>query len=126
MECEETLVRLVRLLGCLPGVQVAWASNEPHQTSIGLLIDSQDSLALLVRAGADANTPSLKVKLRGSEAGPGNLRYVLEVEESSGKGHRLTPLQVLGIFLARDLKAHGLIPAEESDELQRSWDAKVL
>jgi hypothetical protein len=34
-------------------------------------------------------------------------------------------LEIFGIFLARDLKATGLIPASEADELQRGWNAVV-
>jgi hypothetical protein len=122
---EETLDRLVSLLGCLPGVQVAWAHNRPEVTSIGMRIDSQESLFLLVRAAGDANTPSLKVELTGKNEG-GDIRYVLDVPESLGRGHGLTPLEILGVFLARDLKALRLIPPEEADEMQRGWKAAVF
>ncbi len=126
MEREETLARLAKLLGCLPGVQVAWASNKPEAMSIGLVIDSCESLALLAREGAFANTPPLRVWLAGTVADPRDIRYILEVPEALGVGHRLTPLQILGVFLARDLKARGLMPTEEADEMQIAWNAVVM
>jgi len=120
---DETLARLVKLLKCLPEVQMAWAQNEPDYTSIALMVNSQDSLALLLAECAFTNTPLLKVKLSGLRPVPQEIRYILEVPEPPEGAPTPTELQFVGIFLARDLKARKLINPDESDEMQRAWNA---
>jgi hypothetical protein len=35
-------------------------------------------------------------------------------------------MQIFGIFMARDLKALGLLPASQSNELQKQWNAVIM
>lgn len=58
------------------------------------------------------------------EAAPA-VRYRLRLTHDKDPMCTPSQLEVLGVFLARDLKALGLIEASRADDLQRHWNAVV-
>src|SRR5690242_17659838 len=100
-------------------------------TRLCLDIRSQESLACLAAIAYGANTELfvdatlLGGRRLGQRFDPAGLRYSLWVPTDPPPVTPPSRLQILGIFLARELKARGLVDVAEANRLQRAWNAVV-
>lgn len=128
---EESLLQVQRLLGLLPGVEVSWVRRAPSLIRIGMAISSQESLACLAHLSFAANVlvaveTISSTKRYGDPCDPNELRYELRFPKEAEPGEPPTWMQVMGIFLARELKARQLLDPREADQLQVAWNAVPL
>jgi hypothetical protein len=125
----ESLEQVKRLLGLLPGVEVVWTQQSPSLVRLGLAVRSPRSLARLAHITYAANV-LLVVEVdwgwRGKVDDPECVRYDLRIPPNPERTEPPTTLQIVGIYLARDLKATQLLDAEEADRLQEAWNAMVM
>lgn len=54
------------------------------------------------------------------------LEFFITINRSRRKGEPWSGLEILGIYLARDLKAMRRISAKESNRLQRAWHGAIM
>jgi len=131
VEHDESLTHVKRLLELMPGVKVVWVQESPKHTCIGMTIQSQETLACMVHMSFAANTlltvgTDVPQRTCGVPADPEGIRYVLRINKETDSFEPPSQLQLLGIFLARELKARNLLGAGESAQLQIAWHAKVI
>lgn len=119
---------------CAIETELVPANAEEPDIWIALDIQSQKSLAHLTYLITMSNLPSLQVHMQDFPEevddlhainDSGTVRYELRVPAAQLRGDTPNYLQILGIFLARDLKSMKLITPEESDRIQSEWNAVV-
>ena len=124
MNREESLSQVARLLTTLPGVSIVWK----HRDRFLMQISSQESLARLETISYAANV-SLVVEsdwrpfMPGDIPDPKSIRYEFRFPVEQDSAEPPSRLQVVGILLARELKARQLLAAQEADSLQQAWNA---
>lgn len=130
MDAEESPAAVARLLGLLAGVEVRNVWQGELEVTMRVRIASIDSLSRIDQHGTFANMHRLTIRSVGPPAPHGAAANPLEAEFSATHDRQTdgapTQLEIFGIFLARDLKALGRLPAEEADRLQRGWNAVVM
>ena len=126
MDHTESLAHLKRLLGLLPGVELAWGQDTNVMTRLGLAISNPLSLAILAHIAVAANVPlcvEVAWNCPGGHDDASCVRYDLRIPKKTDL--TLMPpsnLQLVGGMLARKLKEQGLLTADEADQLQRDWN----
>jgi|GEM_PF-3034841 len=131
---EWTLGQVKNLLNLLPGVEVVEVHCSPDHTYLGFASQSLQSLARLAHTARDANV-RLTVGVNAYREANGGLQredpavilYRIEVpgrreaksEESS------TTLQILGIYLSKDLREQGLLGEDEAEQLVMRFNNHV-
>jgi hypothetical protein len=119
------------LLGLLPGVEVVWVRQSPHLTRLGMAIRSQESLACVAWFTFAANLLLVvetedNPRRDGAAYDPAALRYDLRAASEPEDAGPPSRLEVMGIYLARELKKRGLLAPSEADNLQGAWNAVVM
>jgi hypothetical protein len=127
MNHGESLSHVERLLTMLPGVEIAWK----HRDRFLMKISSQESLACLATISYAANVllvveSDWRKFTAGGAHDPEGIRYEFRFQVEPESANPPSRLQVVGIFLARELKARGLLPAQEADSLQEAWNASPM
>jgi hypothetical protein len=132
MNPDDTVSNVSRLLACFPGVTVHSAvhSDKESKTYISLRITSLQSVVRLAhhcKAGANVGFDLFSggEPLRyGKPFDESRVHYSIVVPDDDGRGsfnNPPAPLQILGIYLARDLKHLGLLAPDDADKLQTEW-----
>jgi hypothetical protein len=128
MEPTDSHKQVAELLGLLPGLEVQRAWLADGFAHFWMNIDSMDSLGRLVQHVTFCNT-GLGVDLDSNTTGYGGpspaVRFTLRLAHDADPAETPSQLEILGIFLARELKALGLLPQARADELQRQWNGVV-
>jgi hypothetical protein len=130
MSPKESLDCVVELLRALPGVVVHRHWCTEADAHLVLALESLPSLAIIVQHATFSNRP-VEVMfhgppgLRDQPADIKKLRYLLQFSILDDNAPP-SPLQTFGIFLARHLKALGLLTPQRADDLQRQWNAAVM
>src|SRR5262245_45001401 len=123
MDFDATLSHVQQLLTLLPGVEISLSG----ESQIVMAVRTSETLALLAYISAAANLRVLVVsgaalgRRYGEVLDPETLRYVLRFPKESDTDQRPSGLEIMGIYLARELKARGLLDPEESARLQVAW-----
>jgi hypothetical protein len=128
MEADESLAHVKRLLGLLPGVDLAWVQKTPSLIRLGLTIRAPRSLAVLAHVAVAANVPlhvEVDWECRGEHDDPECVRYDLRVPIDTVPFQPPSNLQLVGGMLARKLKDCGALDAKEADRLLRAWSFAV-
>lgn len=137
MTPDEAIVHVTRLLEAYPEVKVEVAGHRAdlQDSYFVLIVTSISSLVRLLdhcESGANLET---RVTTRGRPCrsgkpyDPSELRMEFTATDDGYESFAkppAQPLQVLGVFLARDLKYLKLIPAEEADRLQKAFHGVVM
>ena len=132
MNTEDTVSNVSRLLACFPGVTVHSAvhSDNERKTYISLRITSLQSVVRLAhhcQAGANVRFALFsggEPLHYGKPFDESRAHYSMVFPDDDGRGsfsNPPAPLQILGIYLARDLKYLGLLAPEDADKLQTEW-----
>jgi hypothetical protein len=124
---QTTLAEVKRLLELLPGVRVRRAWRTPEDIHIRLAIAQYDSLARLACCTAGANvgirlwseSPS---EPESERSNPEHLRYELRIRNHPESPGPPTNLQVLGVFLVRELNRSGTLGRIEANRLLGAWN----
>jgi len=126
----ESPAAVARLLQLLEGVAVEHVWLNERRVTIRVRVSSIDSLSRIDQHVFVSNMRRLTVRSVGPPVAYGAAANPLEAEfeatHDRGADGVPTQLEVFGIFLARDLKVLGRLAAEESDRLQREWNAVVM
>ena len=128
MEANESLAHVKRLLGLLPGVDLAWVQKAPTLIRLGLTIRAPCSLAVLAHVAVAANVPlhvEVDWECPGGHDDPDCVRYDLRVPIETVAFEPPSNLQLVGGMLARKLKNCGVVDAREADRLLRAWNFAV-
>lgn len=135
MDVESSLDHVSRLIEAYPDVQLrkTWIIDDFSVIEFRTL--SLISLARITYAAAASNVgvsvvppysfkygaPYSESSGYGKEMNSSELNYRIRVEHVMGGDSPPSDLQTLGIFMARDLEALGLISEEKLDFLMKSW-----
>ena len=131
MNQNETLENLRTLIEAYSDIKIVEASHRKDTTYIDFRTKSQSSLARIAYA-CEASNVLLTVGAPVFQYGYGkpmksdNLYYVIRIPDDEEELELPSTAQTLGIFLARDLKALGLVSAGISDTLQKKWNAMIM
>ena len=127
---DESLIQVKRLLNMVPRVKVTFLQDYgPDGTCMTLKIRLQKSLACIahfaIMANGEVSVDYKPGQPDGEWFDAAGLRYILWLPTDPEPVTPPSRLQIMGIFLARELKALGLLDPAESDRLQRAWNAVV-
>lgn len=136
MTPDEAVAHVTRLLEAYPGVKVDVAvhHSEVRNSYFRLIVTSISSLARLLNhssAGANLRTKvrSRPCSFRAGQTYDDCVQLAFDAPDDGDDSFAeppAQPLQILGIFLARDLKHLKLIPADEADRLQKAFHGEVV
>jgi hypothetical protein len=130
MNADESPAAVARLLALLENVEVQNFWQRDGLVHFQIRIGSIDSLGRIAQHAQFANLPTLTIHSAGTPAKHGEPVTLpqLQVSASNEPYDERPPsdLEIFGIFLARDLKALGRLPAGAADRLQRGWNAVVM
>ncbi len=130
MNPDESPAAVARLLALLEGVEVQTVLERELCVTMRVRVASIDSLSRIDQHATFANMHRLTIRSVGPPAPYGAAANPLEAEFAATHDRQTdgtpTQLEIFGIFLARDLKALGRLPADEADCLQRGWKAVVM
>lgn len=125
MDPDESLVHVKRLLGLLPGVEIAWVQKTDTRLRLGLAINDPRSLSVLAHIVVAANV-SLNVEVDwhcpGGHDDPACVRYDWRIPIETETYEPPSNLQKIGGMLAATLKDRGVLPQAEADQLLRAWN----
>ena len=132
MNDQETLKIIEKLLTSLPGIDIFETMIHSQEIFIDFRVKSLCSLGRITWAADKSNIPVNVEAFRfsgkyGEKFNPDeNLQFIIRIPENKNIEDPPTKLQEFGIFLVRDLKALGLIKAEEANNLQKEWNAVII
>src|SRR5215467_13038961 len=99
MNAGDSLAQVKRLLGLLPGVELAWVHPTPTTIRLGLIVRDERSLALLAHVVVAANV-ALTIEVAwdcpGGHEDPNCIRYDLRVPVESRPVDPPSTLQLVG------------------------------
>jgi hypothetical protein len=132
MSPQESLDHVASLLGTLPGIVVEKKGCAEGVARLWMRVTSLDSLALIVRDMTFANGGPCDVHYigppgrYGDESEAHKLQFRLAFSTAGSEADPPSTLQIFGIFLARQLKAAGLVSPQYADDLQGRWNGAIM
>ena len=132
MNKSETIENVKKLVAAFPDVKIVHELNCKDKIYIDFRTSSKNTLARIAYACEASNVvmevgaPPLFQYGYGKSIDSHNLYYRICIPIDDDELDPPTTLQVLGIYMARDLKALKLISVEESNSLQKEWNAMII
>ena len=128
MTDDQTFEDLAHLLGLYPGVSLSTAGRMgDNEVWIKFRCGSIESLKNIADCAAASNlvleVGTSSARFSDETAEPSDLSFTISIDEDWLEDAPPSSSQVFGIFLARDLKAHGHLAQQKSDEIQTRWNA---
>ncbi|MEJ2038156.1 MAG: hypothetical protein P8X55_04395 [Desulfosarcinaceae bacterium] len=132
MNQNETLKNLKKLLEAFPDVKIVDEISGDGKIFLDFRTSSKNTLARIAYACEASNVvmevgaPPVFQYGYGKPIYAQNLYYRICIPVGDDESDPPTTMQVLGIYLARDLKALELISVEVSNALQKEWNAMIM
>lgn len=132
MNQSETLKNLKKLLEAFSDVKIVYEIKGTGKIFIDFRTSSKNTLARIACACEASNVLMTVGAPPGFPSGYGKpvdskkLYYRICIPTDDDESDPPTTMQILGINLARDLKALELISVEESNSLQKEWNAMIM